>query len=185
MVPVLQGELEFSFALILNSAMHIILTLSLLLSWQDCIGTIDGTHVTARVPRSQSAAYRGRKHYISQNVLATVDFDLKFTYILAGWEGSAHDASWGWQFYPWVWVPAGTVPTWAGYGNIFVPMGNTHTLPIKSWVGYGYSLVPVDIPIPYPFIVICESMWNYHHMTRQLLLTYLISMRDIVISKSW
>jgi hypothetical protein len=27
-----------------------------------------------------------------QNVLAAVDFDLKFTYVLAGWEGSAHDA---------------------------------------------------------------------------------------------
>jgi hypothetical protein len=26
-------------------------------------------------------------------VLATVDFDLKFTYVLAGWEGSAHDVS--------------------------------------------------------------------------------------------
>lgn len=25
-------------------------------------------------------------------MLAAVDFDLKFTYVLAGWEGSAHDA---------------------------------------------------------------------------------------------
>ena len=24
--------------------------------------------------------------------MATVDFDLKFTYVLASWEGSAHDA---------------------------------------------------------------------------------------------
>jgi hypothetical protein len=45
------------------------------------------------VLRSQSAAYRGRKHCTSQNALAVVDFDLKFTYVLAGWEGSAHDAS--------------------------------------------------------------------------------------------
>nr|XP_020177363.1 uncharacterized protein LOC109762888 [Aegilops tauschii subsp. strangulata] len=37
--------------------------------------------------------YRGRKHYTSQNVLAAVDFDLNFTYVLAGWEGSAHDAN--------------------------------------------------------------------------------------------
>jgi hypothetical protein len=35
----------------------------------------------------------GRKHYTSQNVLAVVDFNLKFTYVLAGWEGSTHDAS--------------------------------------------------------------------------------------------
>lgn len=34
-----------------------------------------------------------RKHYTSQNVLAAVDFDMRFTYMLDGWEGSAHDAS--------------------------------------------------------------------------------------------
>ena len=38
------------------------------------------------------AAFLGRKHTTTQNVLATVDFDLRFTYVLAGWEGSAHDA---------------------------------------------------------------------------------------------
>ena len=35
----------------------------------------------------------GGKHCRSQNVLAAVDFDLKFTYVLAGWEGSAYDAN--------------------------------------------------------------------------------------------
>ena len=39
------------------------------------------------------AAFRGRKNYPTQNVLAAVDFDLKFTYVLAGWEGSAHDTT--------------------------------------------------------------------------------------------
>ncbi|KAK1633119.1 hypothetical protein QYE76_007434 [Lolium multiflorum] len=61
--------------------------------FRDCIGAIDGTHVTAKVPRSMSAAFHWRKHYTSQNVLAAVDFDMRFTYVLAGWEGSAHDAS--------------------------------------------------------------------------------------------
>ena len=56
------------------------------------LGAIDGTHVCARVPAKIAAAFRGRKHYTSQNVLAVVDFDLKFTYVLAGWEGSPHDA---------------------------------------------------------------------------------------------
>jgi hypothetical protein len=28
----------------------------------------------------------------TQNVLAAVDFDQKFTYVLAGWEGTSHDA---------------------------------------------------------------------------------------------
>jgi len=38
------------------------------------------------------AAFRGRKSNPTQNVMAVVDFDLKFTYVLAGWEGLAHDA---------------------------------------------------------------------------------------------
>ncbi|WVZ77426.1 hypothetical protein U9M48_025291, partial [Paspalum notatum var. saurae] len=60
--------------------------------FKDCIGAIDGTHVLARVPAAQKAAFLGRKHTTTHNVLAAVDFDLKFTYVLAGWEGSAHDA---------------------------------------------------------------------------------------------
>ena len=38
------------------------------------------------------AAFMERKHTTTQNVLAAVDFDLRFTFVLAGWEGSAHDA---------------------------------------------------------------------------------------------
>jgi len=38
------------------------------------------------------AAFRGRKSNPTQNIMAAVDFDLKFTYILAGCEGSARDA---------------------------------------------------------------------------------------------
>jgi hypothetical protein len=48
--------------------------------------------VLARVPRNQRVAFLGRKHTTTQNILAVVDFDLRFTYVLAGWEGSAHDA---------------------------------------------------------------------------------------------
>ena len=36
--------------------------------------------------------YRGRKGYPTQNVLAACSFDLKFTYVLLGWEGTASDA---------------------------------------------------------------------------------------------
>lgn len=46
----------------------------------------------ARVPRHMQQAFRGRKTNPTQNVMVAVDFDLKFTYVLAGWEGSAHDA---------------------------------------------------------------------------------------------
>ena len=56
------------------------------------MGAIDGTHVLARFPKRHRAAFMGRKHTTTQNVLAAVDFDLRFTYVLAGWDGSAHDA---------------------------------------------------------------------------------------------
>jgi hypothetical protein len=37
-------------------------------------------------------AFRGRKTSPTQNLMVVVDFDLMFTYVLAGWEGSAHDS---------------------------------------------------------------------------------------------
>ena len=37
----------------------------------------------ARVPASMAAAFRGRKGVTTQNVMAAVDFDLKFTFVLA------------------------------------------------------------------------------------------------------
>ena len=36
-------------------------------------------------------AFRGKKHTTTQNVLAAVEFDHRFTFVLASWEGSAHD----------------------------------------------------------------------------------------------
>ncbi|KAL5571332.1 hypothetical protein UlMin_020929 [Ulmus minor] len=58
----------------------------------ECIGAIDGTHIPCVVPANLATAYCNTKGYTSQNVLAIVDFDLKFTYMVAGWEGSVHDA---------------------------------------------------------------------------------------------
>ena len=51
---------------------------------QDCIGAIDGTHVHASVPLEIQGRFRGRKDGTTQNVLAAISFDLKFTYVLAG-----------------------------------------------------------------------------------------------------
>ncbi|KAK9988631.1 hypothetical protein SO802_028870 [Lithocarpus litseifolius] len=60
--------------------------------FKDCVGAIDGTHVRASVPIEIQGRFRGRKGGTTQNVLATISFDLRFTYMLAGWEGSAHDS---------------------------------------------------------------------------------------------
>jgi hypothetical protein len=62
------------------------------LFFSNCIGALDGTHIAAKVPAPEAAAFRNRKGYLSQNVLACCDLDqMVFTYVLAGWEGSAHD----------------------------------------------------------------------------------------------
>lgn len=60
--------------------------------FDNCIGALDGTHIHAVVPPEDRKAFRNRKQTISQNVLAVASFDLLFSYVLAGWEGSAHDS---------------------------------------------------------------------------------------------
>ncbi|KAL7258076.1 hypothetical protein ACSBR1_004236 [Camellia fascicularis] len=60
--------------------------------FKDCIGALDGTHVCVKVSSKDALRYRGRKGYPTQNVLAACSFDLKFTYVLPGWEGIAFDS---------------------------------------------------------------------------------------------
>jgi len=59
--------------------------------FRNCIGALDGSHINAKVPEELKNACRNRKGFISQNILAACTFDLCFCYVLAGWEGSAHD----------------------------------------------------------------------------------------------
>ena len=70
--------------------------------FSNCLGAIDGTHVKARIPSHIAKPFRNRSGDLTQNVMAAVDFDMKFTYVLPGfliilnnykcWEGSAHDS---------------------------------------------------------------------------------------------
>jgi hypothetical protein len=50
----------------------------------NCIGAIDRTHIDVHLPPSEQSRYRNRKHRLSQNVLAACDFEMQFSYILAG-----------------------------------------------------------------------------------------------------
>ena len=59
--------------------------------FKDAIGAIDGTHVPVIVAEKDKIKYTNRKGYTSQNVLAICDFDLRFTFAVPGWPGSAHD----------------------------------------------------------------------------------------------
>ncbi|POV97107.1 hypothetical protein PSHT_14764 [Puccinia striiformis] len=61
-------------------------------SFKKCLGALDGVMIPITLPMSQQPAYRNRKGFIAQNVIAVCNFDLKFLYVLAGWEGSAHDS---------------------------------------------------------------------------------------------
>ncbi|WVZ95146.1 hypothetical protein U9M48_040947 [Paspalum notatum var. saurae] len=59
--------------------------------FNDCIGAIDGTHVEVVVTNDKKVQYLCRKGHTTQNVLAVVDFEMRFTFVLAGWPGSVHD----------------------------------------------------------------------------------------------
>ncbi|KAJ1689132.1 hypothetical protein LUZ63_013287 [Rhynchospora breviuscula] len=60
--------------------------------FKDCVGAIDCTHIRAKVQSKIATRYRGRKDNPTMNVLAACTFDLKFTYILVGCEGTASDS---------------------------------------------------------------------------------------------
>lgn len=59
--------------------------------FSNCLGALDGTHVDMHLPITDQPRYRNRKQGLSQNVLAVCNCEMEFTYILPGWEGSAHD----------------------------------------------------------------------------------------------
>jgi len=52
------------------------------------LGAIDSTHVRVKVPRADVPCFHGRKDY----VFAACDFNMKFTYVLVGWEGTTSDS---------------------------------------------------------------------------------------------
>ena len=56
------------------------------------MGAIDGTHLPVKVSAEYVARFRGKKQWPSQNVLAAFTLDLRFTYVLAGWESSTADS---------------------------------------------------------------------------------------------
>ncbi|XP_023156697.1 uncharacterized protein [Zea mays] len=61
--------------------------------FKDCIGAIDGTHICANPPPQDFLRYLGRFGKATQNVMAVVDFDMRFTFASIGQPGSMHDTS--------------------------------------------------------------------------------------------
>ncbi|XP_021812810.1 uncharacterized protein LOC110755830 [Prunus avium] len=60
--------------------------------FKNCLGALDGTYIRVKVPEQEKPKYRTRKGEIATNVLGVCSQDLQFIYVLAGWEGSAHDS---------------------------------------------------------------------------------------------
>ena len=60
--------------------------------FKNAIGAIDGTHIPCIVPAKEKTKYIGREGVATQNVMAVCDWDMCFTFVLTGWEGTAHDA---------------------------------------------------------------------------------------------
>jgi hypothetical protein len=59
----------------------------------DAIGAVDGTHINCVPSASDRATSRNRKGFLSQNCLMACSFDMRFVYVLSGWDGSAADAA--------------------------------------------------------------------------------------------
>ncbi|KAF3437145.1 hypothetical protein FNV43_RR19898 [Rhamnella rubrinervis] len=59
--------------------------------FKDCVGAVDGIHIPVMVGVDEQGPFRNKNGLLSQSILAACSFDLKFHYVLAGWEGSASD----------------------------------------------------------------------------------------------
>lgn len=61
--------------------------------FDQCVGAVDGTHIPVSPPQNERAAFRDRNGKLTQNVLAVCNFDMEFTDLLCGWEGSTADST--------------------------------------------------------------------------------------------
>jgi hypothetical protein len=61
--------------------------------FKGCIGALDGSHILATPPPQDLVRYIGRRGKATQNVLAVVDFDLRFTDASIGQPGCMHNTN--------------------------------------------------------------------------------------------
>nr|XP_023906296.1 uncharacterized protein LOC112018017 [Quercus suber] len=80
--------------------------------FEKCVGAIDGMHISASAPSGRTTAFIDRRSDITQNVMCACNFDMRFTYVRTGWEGSANDSrvlqdALGHAEYEFPWPPRG------------------------------------------------------------------------------
>jgi hypothetical protein len=61
------------------------------LHFKGAIGAIGGSHIKVSVRGEEVVNHTNQHGYTSQNILAVCDFDMRFTFVVAGWPNSAHD----------------------------------------------------------------------------------------------
>jgi hypothetical protein len=61
--------------------------------FEGAIGAMDGTHINCCPSSEERHLARDRKGGVSQNTLACCSFDMRFQYMMSGWDGCAADAS--------------------------------------------------------------------------------------------
>ncbi|KAK2663912.1 hypothetical protein Ddye_002486 [Dipteronia dyeriana] len=60
--------------------------------FKGCLRALDETYIEVTIPESDKPRYRTRKGHIATNVLGVCTRELKFVYVLSGWEGSVTDS---------------------------------------------------------------------------------------------
>jgi hypothetical protein len=103
--------------------------------FNDYIGALDVTHIPVVVPKSKVVQHINRHNETSQNMLAIYDFDMRFTFVLAGWPWSVHDMR--------VFNDAMTK-----YGDKFPhpPLGKLFYLSCKYFFNFRWSYMSLYVP---------------------------------------
>ncbi|KAI7956854.1 hypothetical protein MJO28_003949 [Puccinia striiformis f. sp. tritici] len=106
--------------------------------FDDCVGSVDGSHIPVHV--NDQTAFVNWKGYPSQNVLAICNFNMEFTYVMPGWEGSAHDG----RLWDEAWISSLKIPPgkWL-LGDAGFPLSESCLVPYRSTK---YHLKDWDVP---------------------------------------
>lgn len=59
--------------------------------FKDYLGALDGTHLSIHIPVIDCTLFQNGKRNLSQNMLRVCTFNLKFCYIIPGWEDFPHN----------------------------------------------------------------------------------------------
>jgi len=65
-----------------------------ILFFANYIGALNGTYLPISIKGgyTKQAPWRGRKGGLTQNILIAINFQMNFMYVLARWEGTAHNS---------------------------------------------------------------------------------------------